>query len=847
MLRWLRSPHLTWRPGRLLNFVLLVVLAASLAPAQADALAPPAAQQQPAAQSAPQTLNFVNNVAQVQATVSLNQNQIYLFFGTQGQQLQINLSSTPAGANFELRGANNVVYKTFGDPSLNWSFTLPESQNYRITVNSATPVTFTMVVTLGAWNPTALPTFLPTPPPGQPLRITFAPGQTSLQVSGVAAPGQSPEYIFAGNAGQSLRLSISSNNGQANFTVRGRSDNILYKGPGDLRTDWEMVLPATQDYLVTMTSSWATTNFVLNIFLSGSGQPQRITFMPGQTLVEVSGTAAPWQSPQYIFTGSTGQTLRVVLFSTNGQANFSLRGVLNNQILKADTDPSRNWQTVLTANQDYLITVISPQQQTNFTLQIFLSGTPSPTQPERIDFPPGQNSAVRSGNLQFNVPKDYVVNVANPGTMRVLLTAQPAGSSNFSVVGVSDRVIYKQITDPAREWSYPITVAQDYVISIVPSSSPSSYILEVSVPQAPTPTPGTPVPTPPPDCTTDTIQNGGFEVDGFWIFGDSPVQPAYVSNVVRTPLRSMRLGIDPAMGAGIQNQKAFSSIRQPFQIPMTASIAQLRWWNFYRTEETQTDTPGIAEDKQQVVLLNPDLTTVAVLRSVRRNTGAWQEEMVDLTPYRGRPLLLYFNVYNDGNGLRTWQFLDDVRVYACFPAVTATPFVPTPIPTMYPTIIMPTVIVPTFVVPTILVPTIVAPTSAPTWIVPTVVGPPVVAPTDILTGALPGPAITPQPGGAVGDAFLMQTPVNGEPEVIQLPPDLSTATAGMQIAVAPEFAAAPTATPTPRPVVELWSPRLFDRPLDEVLTWSGIMLGALAIIGILVALIWQAASNRPRP
>jgi hypothetical protein len=34
---------------------------------------------------------------------------------------------------------------------------------------------------------------------------------------------------------------------------------------------------------------------------------------------------------------------------------------------------------------------------------------------------------------------------------------------------------------------------------------------------------------------------------------------------------------------------------------------------------------------------------------------------------------------------------------------------------------------------------------------------------------------------------------------------------------------------------------LFDRPLNEVLTFSAIMLGALAIIGILVALILQAS------
>lgn len=687
----------------------------------------PAVNQQPQ-QAVPQTLNFVNNVAQVQSTASLNQNQVYLFFGTQGQQLQVQLSSTPSGANFELRGANNSVYKSFGDPTLNWSFTLPESQNYRITVNSPLPVTFTLVVTLG-----------------------------------------------------------------------------------------------------------------------GSTAPQRITFMPGQTVVQLTGAAGPGQSPQYIFTASAGQTLRVVLYSTNGQANFSVRGVLNGQILKADTDPSRDWQTVLAVNQDYLVTVTSPLL-TNFTLQIYLSGA-QPSEAERINFAPGQSVASVSGSLQPNAPKNYVFFAAAGRTIRLLLASQPPGSANFSVVGLSDSLTYKQASDPLREWSYPITVSQDYLVSVF-SSSAATYALEVTVPTAQpptlTPTPGTPIPTVPAGCTTDTIQNGGFEVDGFWIFGDSPVQPAYVSTVVRTPLRAMRLGLDPAMGAGVQNQKAFSSIRQPFQIPMTASIAQLRWWNFYRTEEGQTDSPGLAEDKQQVVLLNPDLTTVAVLRSVRRNTGVWQEEMVDLTSYRGRPLLLYFNVYNDGNGLRTWQYLDDVMIYACFPAVTATPFVPTPIPTMYPTIIMPTVVVPTFIAPTFVVPTIVAPTwVAPTFVVPTIIG------STVVTGALPGPEMTPIPTGAVGDAFLMQTPVNGEPVVIELPPDLPAEQLAeaptVQIAAPERVEAQPAATPTPRPLVQLDAPLFFGRPLDEVLTWSGVMLGALAIIGILVALIWQAASNRPRP
>ena len=85
-----------------------------------------------------------------------------------------NCSSKAAAANFEVRGANNVVYKALSDPSLNWTYTLPETQDYRITVSTSTQAFYTLVVTL--------------PAGGTPQRITFAPGQTTATVTGNTPP-----------------------------------------------------------------------------------------------------------------------------------------------------------------------------------------------------------------------------------------------------------------------------------------------------------------------------------------------------------------------------------------------------------------------------------------------------------------------------------------------------------------------------------------------------------------------------------------------------------------------------------------------------------------------------------
>jgi hypothetical protein len=683
LLRWLRSPRL------LVYLALSLTLVLSL-------LLPPGsvAAQTPIQQaSAPQTLNFVNGVAVVQGTAGFNQPQVYLFFGAQGQNIRVQLSSQPAGANFEVASQdNNTVYKSFADPSLDWSYVLPASQNYRVTINSVAPVVFTLTVTLGSGGGG-----------GGAQRINFAPGQTSAQVNGTAGVGQSPQYVFFANGGQQVRIVVISPGNIANFGVTGVTDGVTYKSPTDQTRDWTFMLPTSQDYQIT----------------------------------------------------------------------------------------------------------VSAGSSVNFTLQVFLLN-PQPPQTERITFAPGQSSQVKSGNLQANVPKYYVVYVAAGQQLRLLLTSNPAGSANFAINGVSDGIVYKQLTDPSRETTITAPTSQDYLITVF-SSVNASYQLEVTVP---TPLPPTfqptltPLPTLPSGCTTNTIQNGGFETDGFWIFGDTQVKPVYSSTVVHSGLRSARLGIDPAMGASFQNVKSFSSVRQPFQIPIEASIAQLRWWSYYGTQEAQTDSPGLGQDKQEVVLLKPDLSTVAVVASVRRNNNAWIEQMFDLTPYRGQSLVLYFNVYNDGNGQVTWQYLDDVAINMCFPAVTATPVIPTAIP------------------------------------LPTAIASPLVA-TIVNQAIFPtSPAVATFIATTFPTLAALVSPIagKGEPQVVTVPPGqapLAVAAAQLQSTNTPP---PPIATAVTEATTQ-GGLRIFNRPAAEVLTWLGIMLGAVAVIGILAALIWQAAQH----
>ena len=297
-------------------------------------------------------------------------------------------------------------------------------------------------------------------------------------------------------------------------------------------------------------------------------------------------------------------------------------------------------------------------------------------------------TATVQGLIAANQPQDYRYFGGAGQTVLISLMNQALGEltgAGFRVTGVKDGVVYKSFEDPPLSWFFTMPVSQDYRITII-SPQAAVYTLEVALSpdsiQQDSPASGpqstaqraTPTPAPlsqadalpAPGCTTTALQNGGFEADGAWSFGSSDIaMPVYVTTPVQADLRSLRLGLDPAFGSAVQKASSLSSVRQPIQIPADATVAQLRWSHFYRTDEEPSGAPGTDSDRQEVLLLNPDLSTVAVLQSVRRNDDAWVTDTFDLTPYTGQSLILAFNVYNDGNGRNTWQYLDEVSLAIC--------------------------------------------------------------------------------------------------------------------------------------------------------------------------------------
>jgi hypothetical protein len=188
---------------------------------------------------------------------------------------------------------------------------------------------------------------------------------------------------------------------------------------------------------------------------------------------------------------------------------------------------------------------------------------------------------------------------------------------------------------------------------------------------------------------TNLVVNGDFErLDG-WLFSPSISPPQYSNSQRQAGLRAMQLGRLP--GPAPANRSSYSSVRQLITIPATANRAILYWWQWAGTQEAPAVAVESNRDRQELLLLGPDARAVAVVQQSRQTEAGWQQRAADLSAYRGQSLYLYFNVFNDGNALATWLYLDEVVLRACglpdapsatptFPPVTLTPPTNTPVP-----------------------------------------------------------------------------------------------------------------------------------------------------------------------
>jgi len=184
----------------------------------------------------------------------------------------------------------------------------------------------------------------------------------------------------------------------------------------------------------------------------------------------------------------------------------------------------------------------------------------------------------------------------------------------------------------------------------------------------------------------EQVKNKSFEWTGAWTLANTPRPANYTTDTAYDGTRSMRLGVTPSTWDTYSHSSAYQRI----SIPAGATKPTLSFWYKAYTEDTVRSTwkpeDGLGYDPSEVIqgketthkccgevdwqemlLLDTNyrLLSGGVVLRQNRNVGTWTRVTYDLSPYKGMDIVLYFNVINDGNGKRTWMYVDDVSVNLC--------------------------------------------------------------------------------------------------------------------------------------------------------------------------------------
>lgn len=316
--------------------------------------------------------------------------QQYVFRAAAGQFATIRFNSPSPAASFGIVGVSDgLVYKAQGDMRRDFTFQVPVTQDYLISLLAPVNTSFTLELIIPRSGPTPVPTVQPAPE-----RISFAPGQISAVRSGVLPDGVAKQYIFKAMAGQLTTILLTGPFGSSvNFSLRGASDGLIYKSSNDPSREWTSTLPRTQDYLITLFASGETAYTleltILPVGPTPTGVPttaptavpspaERITFAPGQDAAVRSGPLAANQYKRYVFGGLEGQTATIVLSSPSPSAYFTVVGVSDGIPYKSQGSSALSFTFTLPMTQDYLIS-IAASVNTSYSLVLTIPPLAGPT------------------------------------------------------------------------------------------------------------------------------------------------------------------------------------------------------------------------------------------------------------------------------------------------------------------------------------------------------------------------------------------------------------------------------------------------------------------------------------
>lgn len=355
--------------------------------------------------------------------------------------------------------------------------------------SSATPTeTPTLVPTpLPTNTPTPLPpTSTPTLAPPTPTpttesgmtRIQFELGAISAVLDGHLADHGADRYILWAMAGQTMEVSVTAPE-LVSFSIWGVDGTIL-KRYVDEETEWQGVLPTTQDYYVKVVSI-AETNYTLTVTIHPLPvEPERVLFEPGETAATVEGSLEPRSSDRYLLRALAGQSLYVSLSSWDRDVVVGIETGDGQVLARPEEGIHFAVVTSLPVTGDYALVVTSIGGSTTYTLKVMVPPPDEDFIP--VFFEPGATSTTVEETLREGGDyASYVLRASQGQEMEVTLLTEswPIG---IWVEGADGSTWKAPFGEHVLIALLPLT--QDYVVVLLtsPQTAETPYTLTIRIP-----------------------------------------------------------------------------------------------------------------------------------------------------------------------------------------------------------------------------------------------------------------------------------------------------------------------------------------------------------------------------
>lgn len=233
------------------------------------------------------------------------------------------------------------------------------------------PIQYTPPVVSGL--PTPGKTVTPTPPQaatiqpvdGAPRRIDFTAGETFSETTGNIRKGELISFLVSAQEDQWLMVDVGSRNLDVHLGIKGVFDHTVLVPELSQLTTWQGLVPATQDYEITLNAGGEDSNYNLGITI-----PEIIKFAPGAISAAIQGSVAAHQNVHYILYALAGQTMSVKIHSIDNDVLLTLYGIDDGQPLARAAAGATEWNGILSRSQYFMIIVVSSGNSSQFLLDI---------------------------------------------------------------------------------------------------------------------------------------------------------------------------------------------------------------------------------------------------------------------------------------------------------------------------------------------------------------------------------------------------------------------------------------------------------------------------------------------